>query len=289
MTTFLASAIFFSDSISLRLPDTFLREQFSFGSYEKATRMTFSSQGFFYIVDEGRSEIQAVKAPLGSPVITGGYGWTTSTFDRPTGIATDGLNVFVSDYGNHRIQRFDRNLAYLSTLATRDTSIQEARFGYPVGVALSSSGDLFVLDGENYRVLRFSQDGRFQQTFGGIETGNRKIRNPLKIVVSEDNTVYVAEPNRILEFDYFGNLVAVLGDGVLSEVRSLCVAAGFLVILTRDSLIWFSRNGVVSTRILLSSLLTSEPLQNPQDLVVTGQRMLLLDTRRLYVFSIATR
>ncbi|MEK7749296.1 MAG: NHL repeat-containing protein, partial [Bacteroidota bacterium] len=216
----------------------------------------------------------------------GGYGWTSTTFDRPTGIATDGLNVYVSDYGNHRIQRFDRNLIYLSSLATRDTSINEARFGYPTGVALSQSGDLFVLDGENYRVLRFSQDARFQQTFGGTETGSRKITNPLKIVIAQDNAIYVAEPTRILEFDYFGNLVNVLGEGVLKDVRSFCIVDESVVVLTRDSLIWFSRNGIAATSILTSSLITVEPLQDPRDLVVTGKRMLLLDAKRLHVFSI---
>ncbi|MBF8296616.1 MAG: hypothetical protein HW389_3161, partial [Bacteroidetes bacterium] len=234
-----------------------MREEYSFGSFGKATRLAVSPQGFFYIVDEGRSEIQVVKAPSGSPVITGGYGWTSTTFDRPTGISTDGLNVYVSDYGNHRIQRFDRNLTYLSSLATRDTSIHEARFGYPTGVALSQSGDLFVLDGENYRVLRFSQNERFEQTFGGTETGNRKITNPLKIVISHENTIYVAEPTRILEFDYFGNLVNVLGEGVLKDVRSFCIVDESVVVLTRDSLIWYSRNGIAATNILMSSLITA--------------------------------
>jgi len=266
--------------------DTLLREEFSFGTFQNATRMAVAPLALLYVVDEGRGVIQALKAAGQITSTVGGFGWNAGTFDRPTGIATDGLNVYVSDYGNHRIQRFDRNLAYLSSLTTRDTSIHEARFGYPTGVALSQSGELFVLDGENYRVLRFSQDGRFQQTFGGTETENRKITNPLKIVVTPEDVIYVAEPTRILEFDYFGNLVNVLGEGVLKDVRSFCVMDEFLVVLTRDSLIWYSRNGIAATSILMSSLITAEPLQDPRDLVVTGKRMLLLDAKRLHVFSI---
>jgi len=263
-----------------------LVEEFVVGSFRKAVRLQTNPQGWLYVVDEEQNQIYAGHDIDSLSQSVGGYGWTSTTFDRPTGIATDGLNVYVSDYGNHRIQRFDRNLAYLSSLTTRDTSIHEARFGYPTGVALSQSGDLFVLDGENDRVLRFSQDARFQQTFGGIETGNRKITNPLKIIISHDNTIYVAEPTRILEFDYFGNLVNVVGEGVLKDVRSFCVTAGSLVVLTRDSMIWYSRNGIAATSILISSLITAEPLQDPRDLFVTGNRMLLLDSRRLHVFSI---
>lgn len=287
METILAFTIFFSNPASFHSPaDSLLREEYSFGSFGKATRLAVSPQGFFYIVDEGRSEIQVVKATSESPVITGGYGWSSTTFDRPTGIATDGLNVYVSDYGNHRIQRFDRNLAYLSSLATRDTSVHEARFGYPTGVALSQSGDLFVLDGENYRVLRFSQDARFQQTFGGTETGNRKITNPLKIVVSHDNTIYVAESTRILEFDYFGNLVRIVGEGILQGVRSCDATPDALLALSKESLIWFSRDRATFSRIPLVSLITSEPIQDPQDLVVVGKKLYLLDAKWLHVFSI---
>ena len=266
-----------------------LVEEFVVGSFRKAVRLQTNPQGWLYVVDEELNQIYAGQDIDSLSQSVGGYGWTSTTFDRPTGIATDGLNVYVSDYGNHRIQRFDGNLAYLSSLVTRDTSIHEARFGYPTGVALSQSGDLFVLDGENYRVLRFSQDARFQQTFGGTETGNRKITNPLKIVISQDNAIYVAEPTRILEFDYFGNLVNVLGEGVLKDVRSFCVMAESLVVLTSDSLIWYSRNGIAATSILMSSLITAEPLQDPRDLVVTGKRMLLLDARMLHVFSIVVR
>ena len=56
----------------------------------------------------------------------GGSGWLNDQFDRPAGVwARNGIDLFIADYGNHRIQRFDRNLNYVSTFYTRDSDNPE--------------------------------------------------------------------------------------------------------------------------------------------------------------------
>jgi len=122
----------------------------------------------------------------------------------------NGIDLYVADYGNHRVQRFDRNLNYVSTLFTRDDPDPMKRFGYPSGVALSRLGELFILDGENVRVLKVNRANVVERTFGGIDAGRGRLRAPSDIVVGPGDRVYVVDRGRVVVFDTFGNYVREL-------------------------------------------------------------------------------
>jgi DNA-binding beta-propeller fold protein YncE len=159
----------FTWTLSVRAQSSIPFETFSVGSFERATHIFAGKQGAIYVLDADQNKIFYFSDITQIPKSIGGFGWSAGSFDRPTGIATDGINVYVSDYGNHRIQRFDRNLNYISSFSTRDTSGQaDMRFGYPLDVALSELGDLFVLDGENLRVLKFNPQQFFELSYSII-------------------------------------------------------------------------------------------------------------------------
>lgn len=291
MAAFLALTGLFLASVSPfeTFNDSLFREESSFGSFEKATRLEVTPQKWIYVLDEGSNTVKVFKDWKRESLEIGGYGWTPGAFDRPTGIAGDGLNIYVSDNGNHRIQRFDRNLSYLSSLVTRDTTEAGARFGYPAGVAISKSGDLFILDAENLRVVRFAQDSRYLQTFGGLDAERGKLVLPSKIVISNDDRIYVSEPNRIIEFDYFGNLVRIFGNEVLSGVRSCEATENVVIAVTRDTLFWFSKEGILTSRTPIRSLISTEPISDLQDVLLVQNLMYMLDAKRIFVFSLVAK
>jgi sugar lactone lactonase YvrE len=136
---------------------------------------------------------------------TGGYGWVESTFDEPVDVFATPLNVYVVDKNNHRIQRFDRDLNYISSLSTRDDNNDASRFGYPNSCTVSNQGDLYILDTENQRVVKFDLFGNFIQNFGGYDSGNYQLRKPKSIAVSPYNRIYVLDETGVLIFDAFGN------------------------------------------------------------------------------------
>lgn len=265
--------------------DTLLQEEYFLGSFTSATRVVVSPQGWIYVADTEDHRVHCFVSPTAQPRSVGGFGWGTTSFDRPTGLTTDGLNLYVADYNNHRIQRFDRNLNFLSTFTTRDTNIARVRFGFPMGVALSRQGDLFVLETENPRVLKFTPRLQLERTFGGIESERGKLQQPVKILVSRDDRVYVLEPHRIVEFDYFGNVVRTIGEGLLQGARGFDVdAQGFLVV-TDDVLHWFSKDGKQITELPVSSIVTSVPLAPLRDVVLQTGKLLLLTTHHLVALT----
>lgn len=268
-------------------PDTLLVEVQTVGTFQQASRLTTNPQGWVYVSDAARNLVVLFKGDQTKEVSVGGYGWTSTTFDKPTGFATDGLNLYVSDYGNHRLQRFDGNLNFISSFSTRDTPVAEARFGYPLGVALSRLGDLFVLDGENLRVVKFAGNARFERSFGDIDDQRSRLRQPRKILVGENDHVYVLEPDCLLEFDYFGHYVRTIGDGHFTEAQGFCLVPGGVVVVTQAALLWYNDRGDLARVIRSSDLQTRTPLGPMEDAASTADRLLILTSTRLHFFQLS--
>lgn len=143
----------------------------------------------------------------------GGSGWENNQFDHPMGLwARNGIDVFVADYGNHRIQRFDRNLNYISTLYTRENPNPDERFGYPTDVALSRLGLLFICDTENSRIAKVNQFSQVERTFGGFTAGDGRLFSPTQVECGPKDHVYVVDGPRVMVFDNFGNFLYALAD-----------------------------------------------------------------------------
>ena len=266
--------------------DTLFVEESTFGSFQNATRLCVTPQGSIYVVDGERNTVLLFKNPAAEPIVVGGYGWSSTSFDQPTSISTDGINIYVADFGNHRLQRFDRNLNFISTFATRDTSVEAARFGYPAGAIVSRFGDLFILDSENLRVAKFAPQLRFERSFGSIETEKGRIRRPRKLLSAPDDHIIVMEPDRLIEYDYFGNYVRTIGEGVFLSARGFDVSARGIVVATDSSLFWFSLRGE-SVRITpVATILSSKPLAPLADVAVTQNRLYILGRDRVSVFRI---
>ncbi len=260
-------------------------EEFSVGSFERATRIFARTQGAIYVLDADQNKIFVFTDITQSPKSIGGFGWSAGSFDKPTGIATDGINLYVSDYGNHRIQQFDRNLNYLSSFSTRDTSDVVSRFGYPLDVAMSELGDLFILDGENIRVLKFNPQQFFERSFGDINAGKGKLQNPIRLVVTTSR-LFVGEQTRIVVFDYFGNYLNSIGDGVVSGLTGFAISDNVLLLSSPDTLWQFSQEGVFQKSIPLSYLITGERIERIQDIAYIRNRLFILSPRRLHIFKI---
>ena len=83
-------------------------------------------------------------------------------FDDPKGIAVDGSgNIYVADTDNHCIRKISNG--QVTTIAGvgpsggkagdfEDGPAKEARFKYPVGVAVDSAGRVYIADQGNYRI-----------------------------------------------------------------------------------------------------------------------------------------
>lgn len=179
------------------------------GEFEQASSFDINASGFIFMTDKFSNEIIKLDTTGKQFVTIGGYGWDAASFDLPIDIFSNALSVYVCDYNNHRVQRFDKDLNFISQLNTRESENPDERFGYPVSCVTSNLGDLFILDSENRRVLKFDLFGNFVQQFGGFDAGNFALNDPKKLAVSPDNKIFILDKNRIVIFDYYGNGISI--------------------------------------------------------------------------------
>jgi len=181
----------------------------SFGKFRNASSFYINSAGFIYVSDIGSDEIYKLDTLGNMEKEIGGYGWDEEAFDDPVDVFATPLNVYVSDKNNHRIQRFDKDLNFISQLSARENAPLNEQFGYPLGCVTSSQGDLFILDSENKRIIKFDLFGNFIQNFGGYEAGEYMLNSPERLAISGNNNIYVLDRDDIKIFDQFGNGAAV--------------------------------------------------------------------------------
>jgi DNA-binding beta-propeller fold protein YncE len=164
--------------------------------------------------------------------------WGQEHFDRPHGscIGPDG-SIYCTDDRNHTVTKFDCDGNVLMVIGTKDkpsdTGYREVPnlferissitkggepFNRPTGVALSSTGAIYVADGyANARVHKFSSDGRLLFSWGEPGPGPGQFRLPHSIFIDKRDRIWVAdrENSRIQIFDDKGNFLTQWTDHLI--------------------------------------------------------------------------
>ena len=158
--------------------------------------------------------------------------WGEGFFQRAHGstVGPDG-SVYCTDDGHHTVSKFTPEGKLLMVLGNKDQTsdtgfvhtpgltmtaclhtIKQAGppFNRPTGVAVSSSGEIFVSDGYgNARVHKFSPDGKLILSWGEPGAGPGQFRLPHSVWVDKDDRVWVPdrENHRLQIFDAKGKFL----------------------------------------------------------------------------------
>lgn len=209
--------------------------RYSIGKFKSASAFTITSAGIIYVADASSDEIYKLDTLGNYLKDVGGYGWDEGTFDQPADVFANPLSVYVSDKNNNRIQKFDKDLNFISSLYTRESDNPAERFGYPLSAVTSNQGDLFILDSENKRILKFDLFGNFILNFGGFDSGTYALVKPKKMVVSSSNILFVLDGRKIVLFDQYGNGVNEIKTDF--DLKSINLMFNNLLINTDDKIL----------------------------------------------------
>jgi YD repeat-containing protein len=162
----------------------------------------FSSSGTFMLavgwgVKDGKAEAETCTTSCQAGVGGAGNGQVYG----PANIAFSGGNVYISDYGNNRVDEFSASGAYISRFGSEGSG--NGQFKGPFDIATEpTSGNLYVADSGNHRVQKFKATGTFLATFGSKGSGNGQFPVPSGVTVNSSGDVYVSdrENNRIQEW-----------------------------------------------------------------------------------------
>jgi sugar lactone lactonase YvrE len=181
------------------------------------TDVAIDQAGNLYVVDANNARIQKFDQDGKFLLTWGKKGAGDGEFEfevtaTPTsggysggGVSVDAQgNVYVADYVNQRIQKFDPNGNFLMKFGSDGKG--EGQFISPAQVALDSQGNIYVSDDGRDDIQKFDPDGNFLLKWGGSGAADGQFFNPGGLAVDAQGNVYVAagENQRVDKFDSQG-------------------------------------------------------------------------------------
>lgn len=255
------------------------------------TKFDLSQSGDFYALDRLNNRLIRISKSGNVEGFIGGFGWQEEQFDSPSDVWVTALDVFVSDKNNHRIQRYDRELNFISILDGGGET-GEGGFEYPGGVAQSARGNLYLSDPFNGKLLKYSREGKFLLEFGGIGYAEGNTVEPGSIGITPNENVIVADAvrNLLLYFDEFGNFLHSRGEGIIKAPVALSVGSNgdvFLLDAEAYSIFIFRENSSEYSEIRLSEFKSF--LTTPADIAVRNDELYVLDSHNSKILQLKKR
>jgi len=136
----------------------------------------------------------------GSVAVAAGSGW-----------------VWVTDTGHNRVLLYDASGALRARIGAGEGDGSAGRgpgqFNHPAAIAVDGSGDAYVADTGNDRIVELSPTGAPMAEWGSRGAGDGRFLSPVGIAVDGAGRVYVvdSQENRVQAFDAGGRLLAKWG------------------------------------------------------------------------------
>ena len=192
--------------------------------------LAFDSPGNMYIADSANQRVRKISGGTITTVAgngTGGYAGdgaaaTSAEMLGPSAVAVDSSgNLYIADTSNHVIREVTTN-GNISTFAGTNTggyagdggAATLAELDFPTGVAVDSSGNVYIADSAN-NVIREVSGGNINTIVGGGATAEN-LNDPETVLVDSSGNLYISEQSgfKISKFNLSTHTFTVLvGNG----------------------------------------------------------------------------
>jgi RHS repeat-associated protein len=142
---------------------------------------------FGFGVSNGESKLQTCTTTCKAGLI----GNSPGEFYYPSFIAISASTLYVTDYGNNRVEKFNTAKEYQSEFAS--TGKGNLQLLQPSGITVGPGGNLYVADYGNNRVQEFSSSGGYVAQFGTEGAGEDETKGPESVAISSGEDMYVTD------------------------------------------------------------------------------------------------
>jgi RHS repeat-associated protein len=202
------------------------------GQFQFPTLSAVTSSGDLWVADSSLNRLQEFNTKGEYVTQFGSSGTGDGQFKFPFGVSINKTtgDIYVADRENYRIQEFSSSGAFIRTFGYGVSDGAEkyevctsscraglmgskvSEFWEPDGIAIDSSGHLWVVDEVNDRLEEISETGEYINEYGSKGSGNGQLSEPVAITYDKGN-LYVTEAinDRVQEFSTEGAYVSKFG------------------------------------------------------------------------------
>ncbi len=251
------------------------------------TRLAMDKAGVLYVANPLSGQILKFSQD-GSPA------GSINGFQKPLSVAVDDSGrVYVGDLKDGSVTVVNPEGQFLFSLGKG-----KGEFGMPGGIAIASTGSIYVTDSRNNVVKVYASGGLYQSSFGGYGIGNGQMIFPTGIALDNGaQEIYVVDHNngRVKVFDFAGAFKRSLGSygsgtGKLTRPQGIFVKDGLAYVADAFQSTVQVLDASSGTFVAYIGQNGSNPgnLRIPSDVLVTGQKAFVANTdnARIEVFQI---
>jgi hypothetical protein len=209
--------------------------------------------------------------------VTSGWGSERDLMNSPSDITCDaGLNIYAADYQNGRIVRFDNDLNYLWSA---NLSSFDEQWEYPLSIALSPWGELFILEENMGRVIKLEPLSSSSSVIGGNRPAGKSLFGGKRIASDDEGNLFISLPgdSSILKYDVYGNFIKRLEFNI--KPMTLDFGDGYLWVAGEDKLICLKD----TVRIAVNWIDDKLTIRKIIDIAVNMGKLVILTDEKPYI------
>jgi tripartite motif-containing protein 71 len=189
-------------------------------SLYEPSALAFDPKGSVYVADTGNARVVglwgegAYLSELAGPNDLGGAGLNDA---QSVAVSPQTGDVYVADTGHNRIVVYSANGSVLAKVGAEggngDAGSEPGQFNHPQAVTIAPSGNVFVADTGNNRIVELSQSGAVLNELGRLGSADGRLHSPTGVAVDAAGRVYAVDSfnNRVEVFSESGEYLAKWG------------------------------------------------------------------------------
>jgi DNA-binding beta-propeller fold protein YncE len=189
------------------------QQRFSFmtgtgaGRIKRPINIRIDADGTRYVTDTGRDQVLVYDRDdrfIRAFGVEGQF--------RPVDLAIAGDRLYVADILHHQIQVLDKGTGRLIFKFGKPGS-GEGELFHPTNIALGPDGDIYVVETSNFRVQRFTAEGKPVRTYGSVGSTVGSFARPKGIAMDKTGRLLIGDAafQNVQIFDNSGKLLMYFG------------------------------------------------------------------------------
>jgi DNA-binding beta-propeller fold protein YncE len=178
------------------------------GRMQRPIIVAFDTDGTKYVTDAARNQVLVYNR---SDSFVAAYG-AKDEF-KPVDIAIAGDRLYVVDIAHHEVRVLDKRTGKLQFKFGQNDINKENLLHQPTNLAIGRDGDIYVVETGNFRVSRFTPEGKVVRHFGEAGQSPGQFARPKGIAIDRAGRMYVGDAafQNVQIFDAEGRVLMAFG------------------------------------------------------------------------------